>query len=198
MPRYALYERPCQRNASPGVSSVPANSEPTIAQSAPAASALARSPEYLMPPSAITGVPDFRASSTQSMIAVICGTPTPATMRVVQIEPGPMPTLMQSAPASISALAPSPVATLPATTCTLFDSRLIRLTASSTYLEWPCAVSTTTRSTPAAISASERANPLSPTVVAAATRNRPCSSLQAFGLATDFSISFTVMRPTQR
>ena len=33
------------------------------------------------------------------MIAVSCGTPTPATMRVVQIEPGPMPTLMASAPA---------------------------------------------------------------------------------------------------
>src|SRR5207253_10416078 len=56
----------------------------TIAQSAPAASALARSPEYLMPPSAITGVFDFFASSTESRIAVICGTPTPATMRVVQ------------------------------------------------------------------------------------------------------------------
>ena len=38
------------------------------------------------------------------MIAVSCGTPTPATMRVVQIEPGPMPTLTASAPASISAL----------------------------------------------------------------------------------------------
>ena len=66
------------------------------------------------------------------MMAVSCGTPTPATMRVVQIEPGPMPTLMASAPASISALAPSLVATLPATTCTLFDSRLMRVTASST------------------------------------------------------------------
>ena len=32
-------------------------------------------------------------------MAVSCGTPTPATMRVVQIEPGPMPTLMASAPA---------------------------------------------------------------------------------------------------
>ena len=77
-----------------------------------------------MPPSAITGVPVFFASSTESMIAVICGTPTPATMRVVQIEPGPMPTLMQSAPASISALAPSAVAMLPATTCTLLESAL--------------------------------------------------------------------------
>ena len=36
-----------------------------------------------------------------------CGTPTPATMRVVQIEPGPMPILTASAPASISACAPS-------------------------------------------------------------------------------------------
>ena len=87
---------------------------------------------------------------------------------------------------------------LPATTCTLLDSRLMRLTASSTCCEWPCAVSTTTRSTPAAISASVRAKPLSPTVVAAATRRRPCSSLQAFGLATAFSMSFTVIRPTQR
>jgi len=37
-------------------------------------------------------------------------------MRVVQIEPGPMPTLTASAPASISALAPSAVAILPAMT----------------------------------------------------------------------------------
>ena len=47
-----------------------------------------------MPPSAITGVLAFFAASTASMMAVSCGTPTPATIRVVQIEPGPMPTLM--------------------------------------------------------------------------------------------------------
>jgi hypothetical protein len=40
-------------------------------------------------------------------MAVICGMPAPVTMRVVQMEPGPMPTLMASAPASISANAPS-------------------------------------------------------------------------------------------
>ena len=107
-----------------------------------------------MPPSAITGVSVFCAASTASMMAVSCGTPTPATMRVVQIEPGPMPTLIASAPASISALAPSAVAILPATTWTAFDSRLMRVTASSTREEWPCAVSTTMRSTPASISAS--------------------------------------------
>src|ERR1043166_2693828 len=163
-----------------------------------AARALARSPEFLMPPAAITGVSVARATSTASRIAVSCGMPTPATTRVVQIEPGPMPTLMASAPASMSALAPSPVATLPATTCTAFDRRLIRLTASSTRVEWPCAVSTTTRSTPAAISLSVRAKPGSPTVVAAATRTRPCSSLLACGFATAFSMSLTVIKPTQR
>ena len=87
-----------------------------MAQSAPAAIALATSPEYLMPPSAITGVSLSWQASTVSRSAVSCGTPTPATTRVVQIEPGPMPTLTASAPWSISALAPSAVATLPATT----------------------------------------------------------------------------------
>jgi len=75
-----------------------------MAMSAPAARALARSPEYLMPPSAITGTLAFFAASTASMIAVSCGTPTPATIRVVQIEPGPIPTLIESAPASIKRL----------------------------------------------------------------------------------------------
>ncbi len=71
------------------------------------ARALARSPEYLIPPSAITGTSDPLAARTASMIAVSCGTPTPATIRVVQIDPGPMPTFTASAPASINALAPS-------------------------------------------------------------------------------------------
>ena len=52
-------------------------------------------------------------ASATSTIAVICGTPTPDTMRVVQIEPGPMPTFTPSAPAAASALAASPVAMLP-------------------------------------------------------------------------------------
>ena len=47
------------------------------------------------------------------MIAVICGTPTPATTRVVQIDPGPTPTFTASAPALMSACAPARVATLP-------------------------------------------------------------------------------------
>ena len=51
-----------------------------------------------MPPSAMTGTPAAATPSIANWIAEICGTPTPATMRVVQIEPGPMPTLTASAP----------------------------------------------------------------------------------------------------
>ena len=46
-------------------------------------------------------------------MAVICGTPIPAIILVVQIEPGPIPTFIASAPASTNAKAPSGVATLP-------------------------------------------------------------------------------------
>src|SRR3569623_667382 len=103
MPRYDLYERPWYRTISPGASSVPANSEPIITVSAPAARAFATSPEYLMPPSAMIATPEPFAAATDSEIAVSCGTPTPATMRVAQIEPGPTPTFTALTPASISA-----------------------------------------------------------------------------------------------
>ncbi len=51
-----------------------------------------------MPPSAITGTPLSAAAATHSWMAVTCGTPAPVTTRVVQIEPGPMPTLTASTP----------------------------------------------------------------------------------------------------
>ena len=82
----------------------------------PAAIALTISPEYLIPPSAITGIPYFLASAYASITAVTCGTPIPATTLVVQIEPGPIPTLTASTPASQRALAAAPVAMLPAIT----------------------------------------------------------------------------------
>ena len=100
---------------SPGDSSVPANILPIITLLAPAARALAISPEYLIPPSAIKGIPTLWQAFATSAIAVICGTPTPATIRVVQILPGPIPTFTPSTPAPINASAPSLVATLPAT-----------------------------------------------------------------------------------
>src|SRR6478736_2940659 len=102
---------------SPGASSVPANSDPIITTSAPAAIALATSPENFTPPSEITGTPLSRVALTQEAIAVICGTPAPVTTRVVQIDPGPIPTLTASTPASINSCAPSPVPTLPAINC---------------------------------------------------------------------------------
>src|SRR6186997_2465390 len=99
---------------SPGASSVPANSDPIITTSAPAAIAFATSPENFTPPSEITGMLFSRAALTQLEMAVICGTPAPVTTRVVQIDPGPMPTLIASTPASINSCAPSVVPTLPA------------------------------------------------------------------------------------
>ena len=83
---------------------------------APAAIALVISPEYLTPPSAITGTSYSAAAFEQFMTAVICGTPIPVTTLVVQIDPGPIPTLTQSAPAFIRSTVASAVATFPATT----------------------------------------------------------------------------------
>src|SRR5687768_3273102 len=95
---------------SPGASSVPASSDPIIILSAPAASAFTRSPENRIPPSAIAGTPDPFNAFAASYTADNCGNPTPATMRVVQILPGPTPTFTASAPALANAVAASPVA----------------------------------------------------------------------------------------
>jgi len=118
MPRYCLYLLPLIAIILPGDSSVPARRLPSITHSAPAAIAFATSPLYLIPPSAITGTSySIHACATEA-IAVICGTPTPATTLVVQIEPGPIPTLR----ASISpeyASAAEDVAIFPAITSAL-------------------------------------------------------------------------------
>ena len=129
------------------------------------------------------------SASATFWMAVICGTPTPATMRVVQIEPGPMPTLTPSAPWSTSAFAPSPVATLPPMTSIFGSCFLIHFTRSSTPCAWPCAVSTTSTSTPASTSAATRSSVPSPTPTAAPTRSLPCASLQAFGCSVSFRMS---------
>ena len=82
---------------------------------APEAIAFVMSPENLMPPSAMIGMLLLFATFAASMIAVIWGTPTPATIRVVHIEPGPTPILTASQPALMRARQPSFVATFPAT-----------------------------------------------------------------------------------
>jgi len=120
---------------------------------------------------------------------VIWGTPTPATTRVVQIEPGPMPTLTPSAPASTSARAPSKVPTLPPMTSTsdAAGSALSRRISSISERLWPWAVSVTSTSTPdsTSIMARSQASPNVP--MAAATRRRPCSSLVASGYWSAFT-----------
>ena len=100
--------------------------------SAPAPIAFAMSPDEVSLPSAITGTPWRSATSAHSNTAVTWGTPTPATTRVVQIEPGPIPHLSASAPASTSASAASAVAMLLLVTTCTSDSALSRRTTSST------------------------------------------------------------------
>ena len=56
MPRYSLYCLPLMNTISPGVSSQPASRLPSITVSAPAAMALAMSPEYCRPPSPMSGM----------------------------------------------------------------------------------------------------------------------------------------------
>ncbi len=138
-----------------------------------------------MPPSAMIGTSCGAAARAQSAIAVIIGTPMPATTRVVQIDPAPMPTLTASTPRSISAsrrLGGGDVAgdevdvgkRAPHAACTM----------SSTPCECPCAVSMTSTSTCAATSASARSIVSVPTPIAAPTRSRPRPSLHAFGYLT--------------
>ena len=195
MPRYDLNLRPLNSIVSPGASSVPATRLPIITLHPPAARALTTSPEYLRPPSAMSGMSvSFRAWAT-SYTALSCGTPTPATTRVVHIEPGPIPTFTASAPALASILAASPVAILPTTMSTSGKCCLASFTFSITERLWPCAVSMTMASTPAATSAAIRSRVSDVTPTPAATRRRPFSSLHAIGLSFAFVMSLYVIKP---
>ena len=157
---------------------------------------MAMSPLYFIPPSAITGTPLSEHASIALITAVNWGTPTPVTILVVQIEPGPIPTLTAFAPLSTRALAASGVPTFPAMiwasgpACSL----MVR-TVSRTPWECPWAVSTATASAPASNIASALSMPLSPVPVAATTRSLPLSSLQDNGLSRDLLMSLTVIRP---
>ena len=86
------------------------------------------------------------------MIAEICGTPTPATILVVQIEPGPIPTLIISTPELYNFFAASPVAILPTQIGIFLIIFFIFDKVLKTFLLCPCAVSITIKSTPLKIS----------------------------------------------
>ena len=105
------------------------------------------SPENLMPPSAISGMLASREAFAHARIAVIWGMPAPLTTRVVQIDPGPMPTLIASAPAAIRSRAASSVAMFPTMRFSSGNLRFTAFTASSTREECPCAVSIAITST---------------------------------------------------
>ncbi len=102
-------------------------------------------------------------------------------MRVVQIDPGPIPTLTPSAPASANAFAAAPVATFPTITCNSGNAAFTSFNLSITPFECPCAVSIVTTSTPAATNAVTRSKVSGVTPTAAPTNNLPCESLAAFG-----------------
>ena len=112
---------------------MPANQEPIITLDAPAASASATSRGWRTPPSAQTCLPFFFAAAAHSSTAENCGRPTPVCIRVVHIAPGPTPTLMMSAPASIKSSTPEAVTTFPATNGTFGLSALIALSASNIF-----------------------------------------------------------------
>ena len=114
-------------------------------------------------------------------------------MRVVQIEPGPMPTFIASAPASIRSFTAAGFAIFPTTT-SIFSSFLIAFSVSIMPFVCPWAESMTSASTPASTKAFALSNP--PTPIAAATLSLPSSSLFAFGYSFFFFRSFIVIRPT--
>ena len=141
------------------------------------------------------GIPCLSASFAHSIIAVIWGTPIPVTTLVVQIDPGPIPTLTQSAPASIKSLVASAVATLPAIIWRSGKASFNFLTAFKTPLEWPWAVSIVTTSTFASTKAWHLSIISLVIPTAAPTNNLPCESLAEFGYCIVFSTSFVVIRP---
>ena len=114
-------------NTVPGDSSVPPSILPTMTDEAPAASAFVASPDVLVPPSDIIGIPYSFPILAQSMTAVNCGTPEPVITRVMQIDPEPTPTFTASTPALIKSSAPLAVATLPAISSQLGKAFLIFL-----------------------------------------------------------------------
>ena len=125
-----------------------------------------------------------------------CGTPTPATTRVVQIRTGPDADLDRvgaGVDQRLGRLAGRDVAGDDLELAR--QRRVMRATISITPREWPCAVSTTSTSAPAAISACARSSASGPTPTAAPTRSRPCGSFVACGNSTRFWMSLTVIRP---
>ena len=113
----------------------------------------------------------------------------------MHIDPGPIPTLIASAPALTKASAPSGVATLPPTISTSGKCSRTSLIVSKTFFECPWALSITNTSTPTSCNAFARSRVSVPVPSAAPTINLPEESFVASGCSADFSMSFIVTRP---
>ena len=123
----------------------------------------------------------FFNAAAASINAVICGTPAPATILVVQIEPGPIPTFTASAPASANAFAPAAVPIFPAITCNSLKLFFIFFNALITPFVWPCALSKQIISTPTCCNAATRSSISFVMPTPAPTNNLPKESLVALG-----------------
>ena len=186
---------------SPGLSSQPASSEPSITVSAPATSALAMSPEYCSPPSPITGTPAGLARLRRLVDRGHLRHADTGDHAGGADRAGPDADLHAVRPGVDQRLrAASRVATLPPTTSTSRARRARPSAARSCparRVEWPFAVSTTSTSTPASTSAIARFQASSKKPIAAPTRSRPAGSLVASGYCSLLVKSLTVIRPLQ-
>jgi len=81
------------------------------------------------------------AASEQSITALNCGIPTPATFLVIQAEPPPIPTLTISAPDNISCSVISGVQTFPAMIIFSSNSKRTFLMNSENCSVYPLATS---------------------------------------------------------
>ena len=86
IPLKLLYNWPLFLINFPGASTVPANKDPIIIASAPAARAFTKSPENFIPPSEIIFTFLFFTPFLASIIALSWGTPIPPTKIVVQCQ----------------------------------------------------------------------------------------------------------------
>jgi hypothetical protein len=151
-----------------------------------------------MPPSAMMGIPASRAASAHSITADNCGTPEPATIRVIQIEPGTHTHFDRITPASINRFVPSAVATFPPmiwaweNACGYFDHIDLKIANRREQYPQRCSPRLLARA------ASTRRISLSRTPTAAPTIKRPRESLVAFGYCVIFIISFKVTSPVPR
>ena len=135
-------------------------------------------------------------AAATSRTAENCGKPTPATILVVQMEPGPIPTFTPSAPFSTKYLAASGVAMFPTITSNSGNLAFTAFKTSTTPFVCPWAVSIITASTPAFTKAVALSTASAVTPKAAATLKRPNLSLLAFGFWVNLVISLKVIKPT--